>query len=129
MTAEDVITASVRVDDETIRAEAQGLSRAVGARGQMTMQEILVTRGSDLPEPQLRTSMITLAGTEPSTLFGMSEVLGAGSPKPNAAAANGDPDGDHVRSGQPLVDNPDLLRSIQTTDGSPNRSSTTPPRR
>src|SRR5262249_27110155 len=81
LTAEDVSNASVRVDDEKIRAQAQGLSRAVGARGQMTMQEILITRGADIPEPQLRTSMITLAGTEPSTLFGMTEVLGVGSPE------------------------------------------------
>jgi signal transduction histidine kinase len=118
LTAEDVINASVQVDDEKIRAEAQGLSRAVGARGQMTMQEILVTRGADLPEPQLRTSMITLAGTEPSTLFGMSEVLGAGSPEAKTLqqqmvtrmAIMSDP-------ASPLVDNPDLLRSIQTTDG------------
>src|SRR6202035_3006308 len=63
LTAEDVINASVHVDNERIRAEAQGLSRAVGARGQMTMQKPLVTRGADLPDPQLRTSMITLAGT------------------------------------------------------------------
>lgn len=118
LTAEDVINASVQVDDEKIRAEAQGLSRAVGARGQMTMQEILVTRGADLPEPQLRTSMITLAGTEPSTLFGMSEVLGAGSPEAKTLqqqmvtrmAIMSDP-------ASPLVDNADLLRSIQTTDG------------
>jgi signal transduction histidine kinase len=118
LTAEDVINASVRVDDEKIRAEAQGLSRAVGARGQMTMQEILVTRGADLPEPQLRTSMITLAGTEPSTLFGMSEVLGAGSPEAKTLqqqmvtrmAIMSDP-------ASALVDNPQLLRSIQTTDG------------
>ena len=118
LTAENVVNASVRVDDQTIRAEAQGLSRAVGARGQMTMQEILVTRGADLPEPQLRTSMITLAGTEPSTLFGMSEVLGAGSPEAKTLqqqmvtrmAIMSDP-------ASPLVDNADLLRSIQTTDG------------
>nr|WP_156664526.1 sensor histidine kinase [Mycobacterium sp. 852002-51057_SCH5723018] len=118
LTAEDVIIASVRVDDERIRAEAQGLSRAVGARGQMTMQEILVTRGADLPEPQLRTSMITLAGTEPSTLFGMSEVLGAGSPEAKTLqqqmvtrmAIMSDP-------ASVLVDNPELLRSIHTTDG------------
>ncbi len=118
LTAEDVINASVRVDNERIRAEAQGLSRAVGARGQMTMQEILVTRGADLPEAQLRTSMITLAGTEPSTLFGMSEVLGAGSPEAKTLqqqmvtrmAIMSDP-------GSALVDNTELLRSIQTTDG------------
>ena len=118
LTAEDVINASVRVDDEKIRAEAQGLSRAVGARGQMTMQEILITRGAELPEPQLRTSMTTLAGTEPSTLFGMSEVLGAGSPDAKTLqqqmvarmAIMSDP-------ASALVDNPDLLRSIRTTDG------------
>jgi signal transduction histidine kinase len=118
LTAEDAINASVRVDNERIRSEAQGLSRAVGARGQMTMQEILVTRGADLPEPQLRTSMITLAGTEPSTLFGMSEVLGAGSPEAKTLqqqmvtrmAIMSDP-------ASVLVENPELLRSIQTTDG------------
>ncbi|OBH94122.1 ATP-binding protein [Mycobacterium sp. E2733] len=117
LTAEDVINASVRVDDEKIRAKTEGLSRAVGARGQMTMQKVLVTRGADLPEPQLRTSMITLAGTEPSTLFGMSEVLGAGSPEANTLqqqmvarmAIMSDP-------ASVLVDNADLLRSIQTTD-------------
>ncbi|OBI41060.1 histidine kinase [Mycobacterium sp. E796] len=118
LTAEDVINASVHVANERIRAEAQALSRAVGARGQMTMQQILVTRGADLPEPQLRTSMITLAGTEPSTLFGMSEVLGAGSPEAKTLqqqmvtrmAIMSDPT-------SALVDNPDLLRSIETTDG------------
>ncbi len=117
LTAEDVINASVRVDDEKIRAQAQGLSRAVGARGQMTMQKILVTRGAELPEPQLRTSMATLAGTEPSTLFGMSEVVGAGSPEAKTLqqqmvsrmAIMSDP-------ASVLVDNADLLRSIQTTD-------------
>ena len=118
LTAEDVINASVRVDSEQIRAEAQGLSRAVGARGQMTMQEILVTRGADLPEPELRTSMITLAGTEPSTLFGMSEVLGVGSPEAKSLqqqmvtrmAIMSDP-------ASALVDNSELLQSIHTTDG------------
>ncbi|MGF2951796.1 ATP-binding protein, partial [Mycobacterium sp. THU-M116] len=117
LTAEDVINASVRVDDQRIRTQTQGLSRAVGARGQMTMQKILVTRGADLPEPALRTSMITLAGTEPSTLFGMSQVLGVGSPEAKALqqqmvtrmAILSDP-------ASVLVDNPDLLRSIQTTD-------------
>ena len=118
LTAEDVINASVRVDDEQIRAQAQGLSRAVGARGQMTMQETLVTRGGDLPEPQLRTSMITLAGTEPSTLFGMSQVLGVSSTEAKTLqqqlvdrmAILSDPD-------SVLVDNAELLHSMQTTDG------------
>jgi signal transduction histidine kinase len=118
LTAEDAINASVRVDSEKIRAQAQGLSRAVGARGQMTMQEILVSRGADLPEPELRTSMITLAGTEPSTLFGMSEVLGVSSPEATTLqqqmvtrmAIMSDP-------ASVLADNPALLQSIQTTDG------------
>lgn len=118
LTAEDAINASVRVDSERIRAQVQGLSRAVGARGQMTLQEILVTRGADLPDPQLRTAMITLAGTEPSTLFGMSEVLGGGSPDAKnlqqqmvkRMSIMSDPD-------SVLVDNPDLLSSIRTTRG------------
>ncbi|SOJ53640.1 hypothetical protein MSIMFB_01139 [Mycobacterium simulans] len=118
LTAEDAINASVRVDSEQIRAQVQGLSRAVGARGQMTLQEILVTRGADLPEPQLRTSMITLAGTEPSTLFGMSTVLGVGSPDAKnlqqqmvaRMAVMSDP-------ASSLVDNPELLRSIGITQG------------
>jgi signal transduction histidine kinase len=118
LTAENVIDASVQVDSEQIRAQAQGLSRAVGARGQMTMQQILVTRGADLPEPQLRSSMTTLAGTEPSTLFGMAEVLGAGSPDAKTLqqqlvtrlAIMSDP-------ASSLVNNPTLLHSIQVTDG------------
>ncbi|MCV7009824.1 histidine kinase [Mycobacterium gordonae] len=118
LTAEDAINASVQVDSESIRSQVEGLSRAIGARGQMTMQEILVTRGADLPDPQLRTAMITLAGTEPSTLFGMSQVLGSGSPDAKnlqqqmvaRMAIMSDPD-------SVLVDNADLLRSIHTTQG------------
>ncbi|WP_372507635.1 sensor histidine kinase [Mycobacterium shimoidei] len=117
LTAENAIDGSVRVDNEKIRAAAQGLSRAIGARGQMMMQQLLATRGGDLPEPELRTSMITLAGTEPSTLFGMAEVLGVGSPEAKnlqqqmvtRMAIMSDP-------ASRLVNNPALLRSIQTTD-------------
>jgi signal transduction histidine kinase len=118
LTAENAIDGSVRVDNEQIRAEAQGLSRAIGARGQMMMQQVLIARGADLPEPELRTSMITLAGTEPSTLFGMAEVLGAGSPEAKTLQQQmvtrmglmSDP-------AQKLVNNPALLHSVQTTDG------------
>lgn len=118
LTAEDVINASVRVDSEQIRVQAQGLSRAIGARGQMTAQEILITRGAEIPEPELRTSMITAAGTEPSTLFGMSEVLGVGSPEATTLqqqlvtrmAILSDP-------ASVLVDNPELLHSIEITGG------------
>src|SRR6202453_4196344 len=117
LTAENAIDGSVRVDNEKIRATAQGLSRAVGARGQMMMQQLVITRGADLPEPELRTSMISLAGTEPSTLFGMAEVVGVGSPEAKTLqqqmvtrmAIMSDPT-------SLLVNNPALLRSVQTTD-------------
>jgi signal transduction histidine kinase len=117
LTAEDAIIGSVRVNDEKIRAEAQGLSRAVGARGQMFMQKLMVNRGGEVPDAELRTSMITLAGTEPSTLFGMNQVLGVGSPDAkalqdqmvNRMAIISDP-------AAVLAGNPDLLQSLQTTD-------------
>jgi signal transduction histidine kinase len=62
--------------------------------------------------------MITLAGTEPSTLFGMSQVLGVSSTEAktlqqqlvNRMAILSDPD-------SVLVDNEELLHSMQTTDG------------
>jgi signal transduction histidine kinase len=116
LTAEDAITGSVRVGDEKTRAQAQGLSRAVGARGQMMMQQLLINQGGELPDAELRNSMTTLAGTEPSTLFGMSELLGVGSPDAQKLAQEmvkrmammSDP-------GVVLVNNPDLTQSIATT--------------
>jgi signal transduction histidine kinase len=117
LTAEDAINGSVRVDDERIRAETLGLSRAVGARGQMMIQQLLVNLGGELPEPELRMSMNTVAGTEPSTLFGMSQVLGVGSPAAQKLqeefvkrmAIMSDP-------AALLVNNPDLTASIQATN-------------
>ncbi|MFV9634133.1 ATP-binding protein [Mycobacterium neumannii] len=115
--AEDAVTGSVRVDDERIRAETVGLARAIGARGQMTMQTLALTRGAELPEPELRTAVIALAGTEPSTLFGMNQVLGVGSPEAKTLQAEfvkrmalmTDPT-------VPLVNNPELLGSVAATD-------------
>lgn len=115
--AEDAVTGSVRVDDERIRAETVGLARAIGARGQMTMQTLALTRGAELPEPELRTAVIALAGTEPSTLFGMNQVLGVGSPDAQKLQAEfvkrmalmTDP-------AVPLVNNPELLASVAVTD-------------
>jgi len=117
LTAENVVDASVRVDNAKIRAAAQGLSRALGARGQMVMQRLLITGGAALPEPELRSSMMALAGTEPSTLVGMAEVLGAGSPDAKQLqqqmvtrlAIMSNPS-------SLLVDNPELLKSTQITD-------------
>ena len=130
LTAEDAINGSVRVDDERITAETLGLSRAIGARGQMMMQQLLVNLGAELPEPELRTRMITLAGTEPSTLFGMSQVLGVGSTEAQKLQ------GEMVRRlaimSDPLavlVNNPDLRASKRSPTRSPGRSSPTPPLR
>jgi signal transduction histidine kinase len=117
LTAEDAINGSVRVDDERIRAETLGLSRAIGARGQMMIQQLLVNLGGELPEPELRTSMVTVAGTEPSTLFGMSQVLGVGSPEAQKLQQEfvkrmtimSDP-------AAVLVASPDLTASIQVTN-------------
>jgi signal transduction histidine kinase len=117
LTAEDAINGSVRVDDERIRAETLGLSRAVGARGQMMIQQLLVNLGAELPDPELRMSMNTVAGTEPSTLFGMAQVLGVGSPEAQKLqqefvkrmAIMSDP-------AAVLVNNPDLSASIQATN-------------
>jgi signal transduction histidine kinase len=117
LTSEDAITGSVRVDDERIRTEAQGLTRAVGARGQMMMEQLLVNQGSELPEPEQRARMITLAGTEPSALFGMSQVLGIGSEDAKRLQ------GEYVRRTAlisdptiPLANNPDMTASLQATD-------------
>lgn len=118
LTAEDAINGSVRVTDPQIRAQTQAVSRAVGARGQMLMQQLLVNEGGELPDPELRSSMTTLAGTEPSTLFGMSELLGVGSPEARKLqqemvkrmAMLSDPN-------VTLVNNPDLTQSIATTSG------------
>ena len=117
LTAEDVIVGSVRLDSERIRAQTEGLSRAVGARGQMMMQELLVNRGGEVPDPELRSSMMTLAGTEPSTLFGMSQVLGVDSPDAKTLQEQlvtrmgimSDPE-------QVLPNNPVLRESIRITD-------------
>ncbi|MGK2855414.1 MAG: ATP-binding protein, partial [Microbacteriaceae bacterium] len=117
LTAEDAINGSVRVDDAQIRAETLGLSRAIGARGQMVMQQLLVNLGGEIPEPELRTSMNTVAGTEPSTLFGMSQILGVGSDEAKELQEQfirrmsimADP-------AAVLVNNPELSQSIQVTN-------------
>jgi signal transduction histidine kinase len=116
LTSETAITGSVRSDDQNVQHQAEALSRAVGARGQMSMQQMLVSRGGELPEPVLRLSMSTLAGTEPSTTTGMSKLLGGASKEAATLRSEmvkrlsmmGDP-------AVPLAGNPDLLQSQQVT--------------
>ncbi|MBX5486202.1 MAG: HAMP domain-containing protein [Mycolicibacterium hassiacum] len=117
LTAEETITSTVRADDERVTAETRALSRAVGVRGQMTMQRLLVIFGGELSEQDLRTRMIALAGTEPSTLFGLSPVVAVGSSDANTLQNElvkrltiiSDP-------AAILVNNPELLASEEVTD-------------
>lgn len=117
LTAETAITGSVRVDDEELRLQATGLARAVGSHGQMSMQRMLIQGGSALPEPFLRNAMTTLAGTEPQTVIGMSQLLGGASAEANTLRSQmvrrltmmADP-------AVALLGNQDLLQSIDATD-------------
>jgi signal transduction histidine kinase len=118
ITAETAITGLVAGDDENVRSSGEALARAVGSRGQMTMQQMLVDRGADLPEPELRSSMITIAGTEPSTVSAMGAYLGGST---DAAA---DLRTEMVKRSSLLSDpavilagNPDLLASERVTRG------------
>lgn len=116
LTSETAITGSVRSDEQSVQLEGEALSRAVGARGQMAMQQMLVNRGVDLPEPELRTSMITLAGTEPSTVNGMSKLLGGASGE--AATLRSEMVkrmGLMSNPAVPVAGNPELLASQQVT--------------
>ena len=83
----------------------------------MMMQQLLVNLGGELPEPELRTRMFTLAGTEPSTLFGMSQVLGVGSAE--AQQLQGEMVKRMAIMSDPaavLVNNPELRASEAITD-------------
>jgi signal transduction histidine kinase len=117
LTAESAITGSVRLDDERLRAQAEGMSRAVGSRGQMAMQRMLIERGGDIPEPELRSSMIALAGAEPHAVMGMTKLLGEASEDASALRTQMVQRRSVMSDlNQPLVDNVDLLASIQDTD-------------
>ncbi|AKS35570.1 sensor histidine kinase [Mycolicibacterium goodii] len=116
LTAEAAVTGSAHSDDQQVQDQIEALGRAIGARGQMTIQEMMVNRGGDEPEPLLRTSMITMAGTEPSTVAALTELLGGASEEAATLRA------EMVKRmammsnpGVPLVGNQDLLASLQTT--------------
>ncbi|WP_370332041.1 ATP-binding protein [Mycolicibacterium hippocampi] len=116
ITAETAITGLVANDDQEVQSQGAALSRAVGARGQMVMQQMLVNRGGDIPEPELRSAMITLAGTEPSTVSAMGAFLGGATDQAaalrsqmvNRMSVLSDP-------ASVLVGNPELLASQQVT--------------
>lgn len=116
ITAQTALTGSVSSDEDSVRTDADVLSRAVGARGQMAMQDMLVTRGGELPEPLLRSAMVTLAGTEPATVTAMGSYLGGTSGRADALRSQmvrrmsllSDP-------AVALVGNPELLMSQKIT--------------
>lgn len=117
LTGEAAITGSVHSNQQAVQAQVEALARAVGARGQMAIQRMLVNRGGDEPEPLLRTSMITMAGTEPSTVAALTKVLGGGSEEAATLRA------EMVKRmammsnpGVPLVGNPDMLASLDATN-------------
>ncbi|WP_438287106.1 ATP-binding protein [Mycolicibacterium fortuitum] len=117
LTGEAAITGSVHSNQQSLQAQVEALARAVGARGQMAIQQMLVTAGGAEPEPLLRTSMITMAGTEPSTVAALTKVLGGGSEEAATLRA------EMVKRmammsnpGVPLVGNPDMLASLQATN-------------
>lgn len=119
LTAETAISGSVGgVSSEDIRTDAEGLSRAIGARGQMAVEQMLIDGGDQVSEPEMRTSLIAIVGTEPSTITGMSKVLGAASDEATTLRSQtvqrvgilSDPT-------TVLVDNPAFEQSIQTTAG------------
>lgn len=116
ITAETAITGLVDADDQTVQTEGDALARAVGARGQMAMQQMLVTSGGGLPEPELRSAMITIAGTEPSTVSAMGAYFGGATDQ--AASLRSEMVRRMSVLSDPtsvLVNNPDLLASQQVT--------------
>ncbi|WP_460359169.1 HAMP domain-containing sensor histidine kinase [Mycobacterium sp. ZZG] len=117
ITAQTAVTGLVDTDDARVRSQADTLSRAVGARGQMAMQRMLVNRGAELPEPLLRSAMVTVAGTEPATVTAISTYLGGATSE--AAALRSEMVKRMALLSEPatvLVGNPELLAS-QTITG------------
>ncbi len=118
ITAETAITGLVGADDARVRADGDVLARAVGARGQMALQRMLVNRGAELPEPVLRSAIVTVAGTEPATVSAMGTFLGGATDE--AASLRSEMVKRLAVISDPasvLVGNPELLASEQVTTG------------
>lgn len=116
ITSETAITGLVGADDERVRSDADTLSRAVGARGQMAMQRMLVNSGAALPEPLLRSAMVTIAGTEPATVTAMGGYLGGATEQ--AATLRSEMVKRMALLSEPttaLIGNPELLASQKIT--------------
>lgn len=116
ITSETAITGLVGADDEGVRSDADTLSRAVGARGQMAMQRMLVNSGAALPEPLLRSAMVTIAGTEPATVTAMGGYLGGATEQ--AATLRSEMVKRMALLSEPttaLIGNPELLASQKIT--------------
>ncbi|WP_156448339.1 HAMP domain-containing protein, partial [Mycobacterium sp. NAZ190054] len=116
ITAQTAITGLVGTDDAQVRSEADTLSRAVGARGQMAMQRMLVNRGAELPEPLLRSAMVTVAGTEPATVTALGAYVGGATE--DAAALRSEMVKRMAMLSEPatvLVGNAELLASQKVT--------------
>lgn len=116
-TAQDAIRGSVRVDDARLRSQADALSGAVGLRGQVFMQQLLIDQGGDIPDPELRAAAVAVASSEPSSLGAVDQWIGVGSADAGTLQAEmarrtsilSNPD-------EVLAGNPAFRESTQTTD-------------
>ena len=117
LTAKDAIHGSVGGEGQQIRVLAHALSAAVDARGHLLMQQLLVNQGGELTEDDLRTSLITLSGREPSGGFEIAQVLGAESADAKALHQQRE---DRIAiltdPASELAGNAQLLESLQATD-------------
>ncbi|MFV0496325.1 ATP-binding protein [Mycobacterium sp.] len=77
--AQEAIDASAPIGDERLRSQVRALSRAVGTRGQMTVQRLLATGGTDLPgDTELLDSIATArAAAEQNVRNAVAEISGS----------------------------------------------------
>ncbi|MCH9668422.1 MAG: histidine kinase [Actinomycetia bacterium] len=110
--------AGLMADGQGIRPARDALTGAVGVRGRMVMQQMLVTRGGELPEAVLRWAMLAVAGAESSMVSAVDTYLGAATDR--ATALRSQMDNRILVMSDPesvLVGNPELLASQRITHG------------